>query len=945
MDTLYPKGPTDIPSALTQPSPTYKQRAWLAGVSLVGFVLIYLFLASWFVATAWRLIEDAVVSGGGNFANWLVGGGSAFLAIFMLKALFFIQRGDNKDLLELKAADQPRLFEFLYRLADEAGAPRPAHVYLSAKVNAAVFYDLSILNLLFPSRKNLEIGLPLVNVLNLSELKAVLAHEFGHFAQRSMAIGSWVYIAQQIASQIIHRRDALDKFLSGISRTDPRIAWIGWLLSLIVWSIRSLMDSLLRLVVLAQRSLSRQMEFHADLVAVSLTGSDEIVNALHKLQAADDAWARTLSFANSQLGRGKKVPDLYAVQTRIIETMARILDDPGYGATPTSGQKERVFKTGFAQPPQMWSTHPASSDREDNAKRTYISARRDERSASLLFENLPAVKTALAEQAFGAMEGEFASAEETLDALDERYRLQQYDARYRGAFIGRPLTRHASKAEELYTSQIDVSALPQAVNKLYPPVLATDLAKLRDLDDEYACLKALHDKRYEARGKRLVFRGREISRRELPQVMTQVRQEAEVLRERVLEHDRRCRSLHLTAARQLGQGWPEYLSGLINTLHFAEHSEADLRDAQGMLGNVYAVVTADGKVSKKELKRLIAAANELHDVLFNLYETRATVHLDQTLLDRLEVASWDAMLGELKLPEAGNENISDWLNVIDGWVNAAAGACSALSTACLEQLLSSENQIADALQQPETTTPAPAASIVPGDYPIRLIGSERERQTKLGWWDRLKIADGPVFAGVRLLGAGAIVGAVLGFSGSASQESDISVFNGLSQPVQITLGEQHFMVAPYGSYNLAVRLDEKTELLAQTRTGQEIERFHPDLQGHSRHYVYNVAGASPLIEWTAAYGNATEVPPRKLGAPRWLAAGADVYFTEPPANISTKSGGGTRKVLSGAPANADPQAVLKLLDDETERRRVAATHVQWDAPNTPQISRWQALSH
>lgn len=95
MDTLYPKGPTDIPSGLTQPSPTYKQRAWLAGISLVAFVLIYLFLAGWFVATAWRLIEDAITSGGGYFSNWLVGGGSAFLAIFMLKALFFIQRGEN----------------------------------------------------------------------------------------------------------------------------------------------------------------------------------------------------------------------------------------------------------------------------------------------------------------------------------------------------------------------------------------------------------------------------------------------------------------------------------------------------------------------------------------------------------------------------------------------------------------------------------------------------------------------------------------------------------------------------------------------------------------------------------------------------------------------------------------------------------------------------------
>jgi len=87
-----------------------------------------------------------------------------------------------------------------------------------------VFYDLSIKNLIFPSRKNLEIGLGLVNILNLSELKAVLAHEFGHFAQRSMAVGNWVYIAQQIAAYIIAQRDILDRFLRQLSFMDLRVA-------------------------------------------------------------------------------------------------------------------------------------------------------------------------------------------------------------------------------------------------------------------------------------------------------------------------------------------------------------------------------------------------------------------------------------------------------------------------------------------------------------------------------------------------------------------------------------------------------------------------------------------------------------------------------------------------------------------------------------------------
>jgi Zn-dependent protease with chaperone function len=34
-----------------------------------------------------------------------------------------------------------------------------------------------------PIKKNLQIGLGLVNSLNVSEFKAVMAHEFGHFTQ------------------------------------------------------------------------------------------------------------------------------------------------------------------------------------------------------------------------------------------------------------------------------------------------------------------------------------------------------------------------------------------------------------------------------------------------------------------------------------------------------------------------------------------------------------------------------------------------------------------------------------------------------------------------------------------------------------------------------------------------------------------------------------------
>lgn len=957
-EELYPPGPAHVPEGLTLPSKAYKQRAWMALASLAAFLLIYLSLTAWFAWTAWRLFEDAFISGADGLLNCVVGAGAAFLAIFMLKALFFWRKGGASDAVEITPAEQPRLFEFLHRLADEAGAPRPAKVFLTPRVNAAVFYDLSILNLLLPSRKNLEIGLALVNVLTVSELKAVLAHEFGHFAQRSMAIGSWVYVAQQIATQVIAKRDALDKLLQALSRFDIRIAWVGWLMSLIVWSIRSLMDTLLRGVVLAQRALSRQMEFQADLVAVSLTGSDEIVHALHKLQAADEAWSRTLHFADAQVRQGQRPHDLFKAQTWIIERTAGILADDSYGRVPASHRAgdgaSRLFKTSFAQPPQMWSTHPASVDREDNAKRVYLPSPHDERSAWLLFDRVDEVKDKVVDQLLGGVTAERATPDDMLRALDERYSLLQYDTRYRGAYLGRALTRHAAQPDELVESALQRDDIQATLAALYPERLATDLSSLRELDEERATLVALRDKVYQATGGRLVHRGQEISRRQLPAVISQVTAEAEAVRQRILAHDRQCRGAHLAAARQLGGGWPAYLQGLIQALHYAEHSLADVRDAQGMLGNVVAVVTADGKVSGSELKRLVAAANALHEVLARLHGHKDQVQLDASLLARLETESWAALLGDFDLPAASSDNISQWLGVIDSWVNALAGACGALVSAALEQLLLAEREVARQMGQvgqegvpdgePRETAEAPLASRLPASYAVLQPGQERERQKKLGWWDRFQTADGAVATCARLLVALGIVSAVLGFGGSASVTSTLSIYNGLGQPVNVVVGGQVIEVAPFSATTASVELAEGVSVSARTRSGEQIEVFAPRVEGRARHYVYNVAAASPMVEWTAVYGNAAEREPTMLGASRWFTSHAEVYFTDPPGSVSTKGGGATRLVLA-SPGDAEPEAVLRLLPDEAQRRQVIAAHARWDLPEgSAHAERWKTLA-
>ena len=390
----------------------------------------------------------------------------------MLKALFFIQHRFDVEDIEITRQDQPQLFDFIDRLADEARAPRAHKVYLSARVNAAVFYDLSLLNLIIPSKKNLEIGLGLVNVVTLGELKAVLAHEFGHFAQRSMAVGRWVYISQQIAGHIVARRDALDKLLQQLSRLDLRIAWVGWMLSIIVWSIRSMMDVLFRGVLLAQRALSRQMEFQADLVAVSLTGSDALIHALHKLNAADDAWDKALAFANTEAGAKRGITDLFAVQTRIIERMREILNQPLYGQVPPlpATARDRIAcsrRSSRSRRACGARIRPAPTARTTPNNVT-SPAPVDERSAWEVFRNPQALKEQMSAHVFRNATVEPTAMEKTFQQLEKQYGRAFLNRAYRGVYLHRSPVRYADTVDALYGAAHPSGQSGRALDSLYP---------------------------------------------------------------------------------------------------------------------------------------------------------------------------------------------------------------------------------------------------------------------------------------------------------------------------------------------------------------------------------------------------------------------------------------------------------------------------------------------
>ena len=940
MDIVNPAVPADIVARLSTPSAAYRRSARLAVLGLLVFVAAYFGLAGWFLWTAYHLTVGQGSGATHPLLAYFIGLCALFLGGVMIAALFAVKRSPPEGLHEITPEQEPGLFIFLHELADAAGAPRPHKVFLSDRVNAAVFYDLSLLNLIFPSRKNLEIGLALVNVLNRGELRAVLAHEFGHFAQRSMAVGRWVYVAQQIAGQLVSRRNGIDDFLARVRGFDLRLMVPAAVVQVVLWSVRSLVDSAFGAVILMQRALSREMELHADLVAVSLTGSDALVHALHRLQSADDAWARTLRFAHAENSDGRPVRDIFALQSAMTERVGAILNDDAYGRVPAPPRndpaKHRLFKVELAQPPRMWLTHPLNHEREANAKRLYVAAPIDPRPAWSLFHDPARLRLDISARVMAA---EQAAADEalTLAALDRMFGHEHFDPRYRGVYFGRPLTRHVDRHQRLRDPARP--SLPSEHALLYPPSLRRDIERLRGLDEEAAQLKALIDGRMKAPGGVVKLRGEEIKKRELPGALARVGDEIERLTAQLRAHDFLCRSWHQRGAALLGNGWCAYLDGLLALLHYAEHTEANLRDAQALVRNTVQVATALPRATDEAVTAVIMAANDLHYVMEQVYRERGAVLPDDGVARRMQLtAGWAELLGEFKLGLCQREHINPWLRAVDGWVDHVAGCLSSLRNAALGQLLVSEAAIAAHLQARSDAAPAPAPSQAPSGYPTLLVGAGRALQTRLGWWARFQRADGWLPGAARLLAAGAIVGVVLGL-GSFSDHDSVTMYNALAVPLTVTLDGEAVALAAHGIARVNAGGGRHHHLETRGADGGLVEAFDADSDGAMSNMVYNVAGASPLVEWSAVYGGGARPPPRQLGAPRWLASGADFLFAQPPRSISSKSGGGIRTVLEGL-AGVPAAQQLGLLKDDAERARVLALHARWDRTADPQTADW-----
>lgn len=388
LSNLYPQSPTNIPSDLTKLPSSYQIRAALAVLAILLFFVLYTAL----VVGLGYLVYFAFIYDMGDINKLTLLlkfgaiAGAVMLFVFTLKFIFKLKNHKPTNRIKLKKKDHPNLWSFVDQICKETGAPKPKNIYVDPDVNAYVSYTNAWLSLLLPVRKELTIGMGLVSCLNLSEFKAVITHEFGHFAQRSMKIGSYIMSANTIIHDMIYNRDSWDDMLDKWRASDLRLSAAAWVITPIIWLIRQVLALFYQFLNIMYSSLSREMEFNADKVAVSTSGSDAIISALWKLDNGAECWNSTVQHAYLAGQKKTFVKNLYTHNLNALARNENLLEEQLEALPVDERGGKHFFSTSNVSKVNMYASHPPNNMREDNAKQPYIPCNIDHRSPWMLFD-------------------------------------------------------------------------------------------------------------------------------------------------------------------------------------------------------------------------------------------------------------------------------------------------------------------------------------------------------------------------------------------------------------------------------------------------------------------------------------------------------------------------------------------------------------------------------
>ena len=292
--------------------------------------------------------------------------GMGFLIFFFLIKFVFStgNKVDRSHLTEIKEAEQPELFKLLHEIVNEVHTQFPKKVYLSSEVNASVFYDSTFWSMFFPVRKNLQIGVGLMNAITIVELKAILAHEFGHFSQRSMKVGSYVYNVNKVIYNMLYDNESYGVILNKWGNLSSYFSLFSGGAIYVIKGIQWVLMKVYNVLNLNYMALSREMEFHADAVAARVAGSAALANSLLRLDLASQSLTTVFEYYDGKLAACQKTNNFFPQQSFVLQQFAISEQLPIENGLPMlSIDLFKKFNRTKLVLGDQWSSHPSTEDR------------------------------------------------------------------------------------------------------------------------------------------------------------------------------------------------------------------------------------------------------------------------------------------------------------------------------------------------------------------------------------------------------------------------------------------------------------------------------------------------------------------------------------------------------------------------------------------------------
>ena len=410
-----------------QISKNFKKQAYKSIFSIVLFVIVYVMLLivslALFVASIY--CAKYIVTTRPSVYTLILGIGllavGFFIVFFMVKFIFKKNETDYSGFTEIDINEEPELKKMIEELVNEIGTDFPKRIYLSHEVNASVFYNSSFWSMFLPVKKNLHIGLGLVNSTTVSEFKGILAHEFGHFSQKSMKVGSFVYNVNKIIFNILYDNEGYNKAVNTWSSVS---GYFVLFTSVAIWfnkGTQAILRLMYKIVNVNYLGLSREMEFHADAIGANIVGSEAMISSILRIDLSSQSYDKVLNYYEKKIKDAVTTENLFPQHSFAMNYIAvnSNLELENNFPKVTLEHSERFNKSKLTIENQ-WSSHPSDADRVNAFLALGIPGKNiNTLPANSLFKDIDATQAEISKKLFLNIQYESVPVSENLDVFIE----------------------------------------------------------------------------------------------------------------------------------------------------------------------------------------------------------------------------------------------------------------------------------------------------------------------------------------------------------------------------------------------------------------------------------------------------------------------------------------------------------------------------------------------